>query len=77
MKKLFLLLTISISLYSCDSSESEYQYMIVDNRGNYFYTNVYNETGNGCILFNDEPGKDDTPGKPTVICGNYSLQSLK
>lgn len=51
--------------------------MIVDNRGNYFYTNVYNETGNGCILFNDEPGKDGTPGKPTVICGNYSIQSLK
>ena len=42
-----------------------------------FYCNLYNKTGDGCIMFNDEPGKDNTPGTPTILCGNYSIRKMK
>ena len=77
MKKLILILTTVIVMSSCDRGIGNYKYIIVDNRGVVYYCNLYNETGDGCIMFNDCPGVDNTPGKPTIICGNYTIKKLK
>lgn len=76
MKKLILILTTAIVVSSCGHND-KYTYLVKDIRGNRFYCNFYNETGNGCIMFNNEPGDNNTPGKPTVVCGSYTIQKLK
>ena len=77
MKKLILILTTAIVVSSCDEGSGNYNYLIVDNRGIVYYCNLYNKTGDGCIMFNDEPGKDNTPGTPTILCGNYTIRKMK
>jgi hypothetical protein len=76
MKKLILILTTAIVVSSCGGS-SDYKYVIYDNRGEGYLCNFYNENEDGCVMFNDEPGKDNTPGIPTIICGNYTIVKLK
>ena len=39
--------------------------------------NFYNENEDGCIMFNDRPGTDNTPGTPTILCGNYTIRKMK
>ena len=77
MKKLILILTTSIVVSSCSENSSNYKYVIYDNRGMLYECNLYNENENGCIMFNDRPGKDNTPGHPTMICGNYTIKKMK
>ena len=73
MKKLFLL-SLVILFTSCTS---KYNYLIKDQRGNYYLCNFYNKTKDGCIMFNDKPGYDNTPGYPTRLCGDYEIKKLK
>lgn len=78
MKNMILILLAVITLNSC-SLDKDYgwKYNIIDNRGVVYHANFYNETGDGCILFNDEPGEDNTPGTPVMLCGNYSVIQVK
>ena len=76
MKKLFLILIASLVVSSCEDS-GKYKYLIYDNRGLVFECNFYNENEDGCVMFNDRPGKDNTPGHPTIICGNYTIKKMK
>lgn len=73
MKKLLLISLIAF-LTSCTS---KYKYLIKDQRGDYYLCNFYNKTKDGCIMFNDKPGYDNTPGFPTRLCGNYTIKELK
>lgn len=73
MKKLFLLCFV-VLFTSCTS---KYKYLIKDQRGNYYLCNFYNKTKDGCIMFNDKPGYNNTPGFPTRLCGNYTIKKLK
>jgi hypothetical protein len=75
MKKLVFLIGLSL-LVSCGSG-GDYKYVIYDNRGEGYLCNFYNETDDGCIMFNAQPGEDNTPGIPTIICGNYTINKLK
>ena len=77
MKKLILILTTAIVVSSCGESSSNYKYLIYDNRGQIFECNFYNENEDGCIMFNNRPGQDNTPGTPTILCGNYTIQKMK
>ena len=76
MKKLILILTTAIVVSSCGGS-GNYKYVIYDNIGIVYECNFYNENEDGCIMFNDRPGIDNTPGKPTILCGNYTIQKMK
>ena len=76
MKKLILLLSIVATMMSC-SYDKKYKYTIYNNRGIFYYANFYEENEYGCIMFNDRPGLDNTPGKPTIICGDYTIKKLK
>ena len=76
MKKLIFLLAVVATITSC-SCDCDYNYLIVDNRGINYYANFYNKTGDGCIMFNNRPGINNTPGVPTIICGNYTIKELK
>ena len=49
----------------------------MDNSGVAHYANFYTKTGDGCIMFNNRPGIDNTPGVPTIIYGNYTIKKLK
>lgn len=73
MKKLFLL-SLVILFTSCTS---KYNYLIKDKRGDYYLCNFYTKTKDGCIMFNDKPGYDNTPGFPTRLCGKYEIKKLK
>ena len=73
MKKMFIILTLI--LFSC--YPSKYKYMIKDERGNRYLCNVYNISGDGCIMFNDKPGYEGTPGYPTRVCKPYTIKKLK
>jgi hypothetical protein len=77
MKKLILILTTVIVVSSCGESSSNYKYLIYDNRGQIFECNFYNENEDGCIMFNNQPGQDNTPGTPTILCGNYTIRKIK
>jgi len=77
MKKLILILTTAIVVSSCDGGSGNYKYVIYDNRGMVYECNFYNENEDGCVMFNDRPGQDNTPGKPTILCGNYTIIKLK
>ena len=77
MKKLILILTATIVLSSCSEYSGNYKYFIIDNRGMVYECNFYNENEDGCIMFNDRPGKDNTPGTPTILCGNYTIRKMK
>jgi hypothetical protein len=72
MKKLLLILAIILS-----SCTSKYKYLIKDKRGDHYLCNFYNKTSDGCILFNDKPGYDNTPGFPTRLCPPYTVKKLK
>ena len=76
MKKLILLLSVVTIITSC-SCDCDYKYLIMDNSGVGHYANFYTKTGDGCIMFNNRPGIDNTPGVPTIICGNYTIKKLK
>lgn len=71
MKKLLLILIIILS-----SCSSKYKYLIEDKGGNYYLCNVYNISGDGCIMFNDKPGYNNTPGIPTRLCKPYTIKKL-
>lgn len=73
MKNL-IIITLLVLLTSCTP---KYNYRIKDSRGNIYLCNFYNKTGNGCIMFNDKPGYDNTPGYPTMLCGDYKIKKLK
>jgi hypothetical protein len=75
MKKLILILTAVIVVSSCEYS-GNHKYVIYDNRGITYECDFYNKTGDGCIMFN-EPSEDNTPGTPTILCGNYSIRKMK
>ena len=77
MKKLILILTTAIVVSSCSEYSGKYKYFIIDNRGMVYECNFYNENEDGCIMFNDRPGKDNTPGTPTILCGNYTIRKMK
>ena len=77
MKKLILILTATIVLSSCSEYSGNYKYFIIDNRGMVYECNFYNENEDGCIMFNDRPGTDNTPGTPTILCGNYTIRKMK
>ena len=72
MKKV--LFIVLIFLYSCTP---KYHFRIVDEKGDIYFCNFYNETSDGCIMFNDKPGYDNTPGFPTRLCGDYTIKKLK
>jgi hypothetical protein len=72
MKYFYLLLLLV--LFSC---VPKYKYKIINSKGDKFYCNFYNETSQGCILFNKNPGLNNTPGEPFIICGNYKIEKLK
>lgn len=76
MKKLILLLAVAASITSC-SYDLKYKYAIFNNRGELYYANFYEENEDGCIMFNNCPGLDNTPGEPTLICGDYTIRKLK
>ena len=76
MKKLILLLSIVATITSC-SYDGKYKYAIYNNKGVLYYANFYEENEDGCIMFNDRPGLDNTPGKPTLICGDYTIEKIK
>lgn len=73
MRKL-IFITFILLLSSC---KSEFKYFIKDKNGKYYVCNFYNKTGDGCIMFNDKPGYDNTPGIPTKLCGWYEIKKLK
>jgi hypothetical protein len=77
MKKLILILTTIFLFYSCEGGSGKYRYVILDNRGMIYECNFYNENEDGCIMFNNRPGEDNTPGTPTIICGNYTIKKIK
>lgn len=77
MKKLILILTTTALLYSCEDGSGKYNYVIQDHRGMIYECNFYNENEDGCVMFNDRPGNDNTPGTPTIICGNYTIRKIK
>lgn len=73
MKKLLLILALTLT-----SCTSKYKYLIKDSHGDYYLCNFYNETGDGCILFNDKPGYDNNEvGYPTRLCSPYTVKKLK
>ena len=76
MKKLILLLAVVTVITSC-SYNGKYKYAIYNDRGELYYANFYEENEDGCIMFNDCPGVDNTPGRPTIICGDYTIKKLK
>ena len=77
MKKLILILITAIVVSSCGEGSGKYKYLILDNRGMIYECNFYNENEDGCVMFNDRPGEDNTPGTPTIICGNYTIKKIK
>jgi hypothetical protein len=72
--KIFELIFVISILFSCGPS---YNYKITDSKNRIFYCNFYNETSNGCVLFNKSPGLHNTPGEPYMICGFYKIEKLK
>lgn len=72
--KIIALISILLVLYSCVPN---YKYKITNSKGETFYCNFYNETENGCVLFNKSPGLNNTPGEPYMICGKYTIENLK
>jgi hypothetical protein len=77
MKKLILILITTIVVFSCGEGSGKYKYLILDNRGMIYECNFYNENEDGCIMFNNRPGENNTPGTPTIICGNYTIRKIK
>lgn len=80
MKNIILIILAVITLNSCGldlGGDYGWKYNIIDNRGIVYHTNFYNKTGDGCLLFNDEPGTDNTPGTPIMLCGNYTIIQVK
>lgn len=61
-------------LFSCGP---KYKYKIFDRKGEIYYCNTINVTNNGCVMFNNHPGLNNTPGIPTIICGYYRIKKLK
>jgi hypothetical protein len=76
MKKIILFLAVVTTITSC-SYDGKYKYAIYNNRGELYYANFYEENKDGCVMFNDCPGVDNTPGRPTIICGDYTIKKLK
>ena len=76
MKKLILILTTAIVVSSC-SCNYDYKYLILDNRGIDYYTNHYYQNEDGCIIFNNKPGENDSQVESIIICGNYTIKNLK
>jgi len=76
MKKLILILIASLVVSSCEYS-GKHKYLIMDNHGCFYECDFYNKTEDGCIMFNNKPGDDNTPGHPTIICGNYTIKKMK
>ncbi len=76
MYRILTTLALIFLVTSC-GNDGNYTYEIVDNRGHVFYANFYNKSGDGCLMFNNKPGRDNGPGNPTVICGNYSIYKIK
>jgi len=76
MKKIIVILITAILVTSCEY-KGKYKYLIADSEGKVYECNFYNKRSNGCIMFNDKPGKDKTPGKPIIICGNYMIRKIK
>jgi hypothetical protein len=78
MKKLFVLVAVATIMTSC--GKSDYKYTITDSTGTRYGADFYNETGEGCILFNDKNcGCSDSegPGAPTRLCGSYTIVENK
>ncbi len=67
-------LVLLILMSSCTP---KYNYKIKDDRGNKYFCNFYTKTNDGCIMFNDKPGYNDTPGYPTRLCPPYKIKKLK
>ena len=72
--KRIVLIPLLLVLFSCVPT---YKYKITTSIGDTFYCNFYNETGDECILFNKNPGLNNTPGEPFMFCGYYKIEKLK
>ena len=71
--KIIALISLLLTLYSCAPN---YKFKITTSRGDTFYCNFFNETENGCILFNKNPGLNNTPGEPYMFCGKYTVEKI-
>lgn len=64
MKKVLVLISISVMLVACGNSS---KYKIIDSRGNFYFTDSYS-IDNNCVVFDDYNGN-----KKMTICGTYTI----
>ncbi len=69
MKKLFVLLTLSVAVLSCCTGAGKYR--IKDSDGNNHYTDTYTVNAANCVEFTEKDGNDKL--QPVIICGSYTI----
>jgi hypothetical protein len=74
MKKVIFIIAVATLSFSCGTNT---KYTIIGGDGRQYGADFYNKTGDCCIQFNDLGcgcgGEEDGPGKPTMLCGSYSI----
>jgi hypothetical protein len=75
MKMKIFAVALLLLVSSCGSDK---KYTIKDSSGNYYNTDSYETTEEGCIKFKDVCSCDETdPGVDTKICGSYTVTENK
>lgn len=74
-KTTIFIMTLGILFASCE----EHKYTIKNSNGDYYRTDSYEITEDGCIKFKDACGCDDAEGSgnDTKICGSYTITENK
>lgn len=73
MKKLLFIATLLVLITSCSTKDYKYR---VDTPDTYFYTDSYT-VKDGCITFQEDCSDCSESGVQTMVCGSYTITTLK
>ena len=73
MKKLLFIATLLVLVTSCSIKDYKYR---VDTPDTYFYTDSYT-VKDGCITFQEDCSDCNESGVQTMVCGSYTITTLK
>lgn len=73
--KYILALILVTSLIGCAGMDKKYR---IENGKNIHYTDNYNKTSEGCIIFQEQCGcAGDNNIRTVTVCGSYEITTLK